>query len=81
MQVEVKVFGLGSKFSSSCFCYKGQQIFGGRTQCSLFHPTFLALLVLPLQKKDLAPSPGSLPLILKAEMGEQIGGLSKALQF
>lgn len=45
-----------------------------------FHPFLLALLVLSLQKKDLAPS-GSLPLLLKAETGEQVGGLSKLLQF
>lgn len=79
MQVEMKVFVLESQFSSSS-CYKGQQTFGARTVCSLFYPFFLALLVLSQQKKALTPSPGSLPLLLEAEMGEQLGGLCKLLQ-
>lgn len=77
MEVEVKVFVLGSQFSSSCLCYKGQQIFGARTLCFIL--SFL-LSWYSLQK-DLAPPPGSLPLLLKAEMDEQVWGLFKLLQF
>lgn len=44
--------------------------------------SFLALLVPSLQQeKGLAPSPGALLLLLKVEMWEQVGDLSKLVRF
>lgn len=71
MQVELKVFGLWSQLSSSCLCYWVNRFLEAVSSALCFILSFfLALLVLSLQKKDLAPSPGSLPLLLKAQMGE-----------
>lgn len=51
----------------------------GRTRSSLFHPFSLAEGLGCSATGGLAPSPGALPLLLKAEMWERVVGLSKLL--